>query len=148
MSISVEHVGLDFLMLADRAEFLNGKLYMMGGLYDRVEVKDLNNPPVINIVVGIVIPWALANQEHSVVLRVETEDGELLGKEIIGRVTVARPLNALPGQVFKAVMALNIRTKFPSYGAYRISAIGPGGDAKSTALYVLKSLQPQGQLLR
>ena len=133
----VEQVHIDFIMLADKAEFINGKLYMMGGLYDRFEQKNLNVVRPLSIVVGIEIPWALTNQPHSITMRIETEDGDLVGKEITADVTMARPITARPGQVFRAVIIPNIHMQFPSHGTFRISAKGPHGDTKSTALYVL-----------
>ena len=133
----VEQVHIDFVMLADKAEFINGKLYMMGGLYDRFEHKDLNAARLLSIVVGIEIPWALTNQPHSITIRIESDDGDLVGKEIMADVTMARPINALPGQVFRAVLIPNIQMLFPSHGTFRIIAKGPNGDTKDTAFYVL-----------
>ena len=44
MSTLLEQVEIDFLLLADKAEILNGKLYMMGGAWDRIHLKETEVP--------------------------------------------------------------------------------------------------------
>ena len=41
MSTGIEHVEIDFMLLADKAEVLGGKLYMMGGAWDRLTINDI-----------------------------------------------------------------------------------------------------------
>ena len=53
--------------LADRAEAINGKLYVMGGAWDRLQVPELPGPlPVpISVAVVITVPWSLTNKEFT-----------------------------------------------------------------------------------
>ena len=75
MTPGFEQVEVDFLLLADRAEVLNGKLYMMGGAWDRRNIRDIAAPVPLSIVVGVLIPWNLTNEPHQLRLRIEDEDG-------------------------------------------------------------------------
>ena len=38
---------IDFLLIADRAEVVSGKLYMMGGAWDHITITDLGQPVMI-----------------------------------------------------------------------------------------------------
>ena len=55
------------MFLADRAEAINGKLYVMGGAWDRLQVPELPGPlPVpISVAVVITVPWSLTNKEFT-----------------------------------------------------------------------------------
>ena len=66
MASGLEQVEIDFLLLADRAEVLNGKLYLMGGAWDRRQIRDIDSPVSLTIVVGVLVPWNLTNEPASV----------------------------------------------------------------------------------
>jgi len=66
-------------MLADRVEAINGKLYAMGGAWDRMFVPDVKNPTTISFAAVILVPWNATNQQHSVNLSVEDTDGHNVG---------------------------------------------------------------------
>ena len=97
MSSSLEQVEIDFLLLADRAEVLNGKLYMMGGAWDRRHIRDIGAPVALTIVVGVLVPWNLTNEPHWLRIRIEDEDGTPAPPEVEATVNVGRPANATQG---------------------------------------------------
>jgi hypothetical protein len=55
------------MFLADRAEAINGKLYVMGGAWDRLQVPELPGPLPVSISVAVVItvPWSLTNRQFT-----------------------------------------------------------------------------------
>lgn len=63
--------------LADHAEAVNGKLYVVGGCFDRLFSP--GPPPIIHphmsVVTTLSVPWSATNQRHSLSLKVEDEDG-------------------------------------------------------------------------
>lgn len=110
---------VDFLLLADRAEALNGKLYMMGGAWDRVSVQDLQSATFISLAVGILVPWNATNQQHRATIGIEDEDGNNTGFSVEAGFTAGRPAFARAGQSQRVVLALPlVPVRFPEYGTY------------------------------
>jgi len=119
---------VEFLILADRAEAVNGKLYMMGGGWDRLNVLDLNQPSNISFAVSVLIPWIDTNTDHRLTIWVEHEDGTRLQPQIDATMNVGRPPYAIQGQPFRTLIAINGVWKFPNLGTYRmIASIGESG---------------------
>ena len=138
MSSGFEHVEVDFLLLADRAEVLNGKLYMMGGAWDRRQVRDISSPLSITIVVGVLVPWNLTNEPHRLRIRIEDEDGTLVPPDVEATINVGRPVNATQGQSFRATAVINNRWALPRHGTYRVVAAMAGQDQKRVTFYAVE----------
>ena len=143
--MSLESVGIEFLMLSDHAEVVNGKLYMMGGGYDRRYISDIKSPVTLTTVVSVLVPWNLTNQNHSVKLRLETEDGTMLGQEVQGNLTVGRSAQAISGQMFRVMAVINFTLTLPHLGGYRVFATLDNGKIKTTTFYAVSSQTPAGQ---
>ncbi len=139
MSTGFDQVEVDFLLLADRAEVLNGKLYMMGGAWDRRRVRDINMPVSLAIVVGVLVPWNLTNEPHQLRLKIEDEDGNPVPPEVEATVNVGRPVNATQGQSFRATAVINNRWSLPRYGVYRVVASVAGHSEKRVAFYAVEA---------
>lgn len=112
---------VDFLILADRAESVNGKLYMMGGGWDRLLVADFTQAQPISIGMGIMVPWNATNMGHTLVVRVESQDGTELAMLTLG-FNAGRPPTLGQGESQKIVLAFQIGLLLPGPGAYVIRA--------------------------
>ena len=140
--MSPEGVVIEFLMLSDHAEVVNGKLYMMGGGYDRRYISDIKVPVTLRTVVSVLVPWNLTNQAHAVKLRLETEDGRTLGQEVQGNLTVGRSVQAIAGQLFRVMAVINFTLTLPQLGGYRIFATLENGESKATTFYAVSTETP------
>ena len=138
MQSGLEQVEVDFLLLADRAEVLNGKLYMMGGAWDRRHVGDISAPVSVTIVVGVLVPWNLTNEPHQLRIRIEDEDGSPVPPEVEATVNVGRPVNATQGQSFRATAVINNRWTLPRYGTYRVVAAVAGQSERRVTFYAVE----------
>ena len=143
--MSLETVTIEFLMLSDHAEVVSGKLYMMGGGYDRRYISDIKAPVALRTVVSVLVPWNLTNQTHSVKLRLETEDGDTLGQEVQGNLNVGRSVQAISGQMFRVMAVINFTLTLPQLGAYRIIATLDNGESKATTFYAVSAETPARQ---
>ena len=132
-----ETASIEFIMLADHAEVINGKLYIMGGGYDRRFINDIKAPVTLSMVIGVLVPWNLTNQPHTMKLRVETEDGAAVGPEVQGEVTVGRSIQAISGQTFRAMSVVNLTQPLPQLGGYKVIASLSSGDSKTTTFYAV-----------
>ena len=137
--MSLEDVGIEFIMLADSAEVINGKLYMMGGGYDRRFIDNIKAPMQLSMVVSVLVPWSLTNQPHTVKLRIETEDGAVVGPEVQGNLTIGRSSQAIAGQLFRVMTVVNFNLPLPRFGGYKAIATLANGESKATTFYAVNS---------
>ena len=145
--MSLEALGIEFVMLTDHAEVVNGKLYMMGGGYDRRIINNLDAPATLSMVVSVLVPWNLSNQSHTVKLRIETEDGMAVGQEVQGSLMVGHGIEVISGQVFRVMAVVNCTLPLPKLGGYRVTASLPSGESKTTTFYAISAettAQPAG----
>jgi hypothetical protein len=141
MAIALERPEIDFLILADSAEAINGKLYMLGGGWDRLSVANYEQPVVINFALGMLVPWTSANENLPIRLFIEQADGRPLEPRADGSINVGRPPVARPGQSFRVVVAVKGAFRLPGAGAYRVVAQIADSQEKRVAFEAL----PQGQ---
>lgn len=64
---------IEFVMIADRAEVLGGKLYVMGGCWDRVSVPQVRPDAALSMGVAlrILLPSEAVPRQHRIGLRVD-----------------------------------------------------------------------------
>lgn len=73
----------DFVILADSAQVADGKISMLGGGWDRLNVRAFPTTHPMGIAMGILVPWEQTNEKHRfrVVLRNEDSQTELMAAE-------------------------------------------------------------------
>jgi len=111
---------LGFLLLTDHSESLNGKLYAMGAGWNMLRFPELPQEWGFAIALGVDVPWDETNQRHSLRLRIEDPDGEILGEEFSMDLETGRPPGSVPGQDQRIVLALQTRTVFDSAGPHAV----------------------------
>jgi hypothetical protein len=104
-------MNLDFLMLADRAEAINGKLYMVGGGFDRVGVPAFPGSANYDIALAFMVEYNETNQPHDFSLTVQDEDNNVVLGPIGGRLEVGRPPGMVAGQDQRVIIVF--RGPFP-----------------------------------
>ena len=67
---------IDSLLLADFAEVVNGKLYLMGGGFTAVQLADFEQPHRFFVAAALRIPWTHTNLPIDIAGRLETLDAE------------------------------------------------------------------------
>jgi hypothetical protein len=112
--------------LADSAESVNGKLYVLGAGWDQVVVSSL---PAVQqrVAVGVLarVGWNDTGTEHDVTLRLETEDGEA--------VPLARHAAGMPAGT--AVAAIGHR-----FTTGRSALVRPGDDQTHPVTFTINDL--------
>lgn len=136
---SLNQPEIDFVIIADRAEVVNGKLYMLGGGYDRMLVGDpMPYPFLLSFAVGILVPWNACNTEHRLQFAIEDPEGKTLdgfGGEV--GFNVGRPPGMKPGESQRVMVASpQAPVTFPDFGTYLLRVTLSSGDVKKEALYV------------
>lgn len=134
---ALNQLEIDFLILADRAEAVNGKLYMMGGGWDRTLVDDINQPVVFSFAVGILVPWNATNHTHSLEIKIENLDGTPTDFRLQAQFNQGRQPWLTLGETQRVMLAIpGIPVKFPGLGSYVAVARINGTIVKRTPFHL------------
>lgn len=104
---------IDYLLVADRAEVVNGKLYLMGGSWDRIQPPAFPHRMMLGIALGVRIPFAHTDDQHRVAIELQHEGARLAGFE--AKLTTGRP-PGMAGMDMLVPMAFNIPVAIPAEG--------------------------------
>ena len=118
----VQPMEIDFLILADAAQVADGKLYLLGGGWDRIAVNALPAAQMIGVAVGVVVPWTETNTPHTLALTIEDEDGGSVLPPVSVRLEVGRPPGLPAGAEQRLMVAFNAQLALPRFGGYVVSA--------------------------
>jgi len=131
---------VEWLILADGAQTMGNKLYLLGGGWDAVTVSGAF--PISHhmaIAVSFRVPWAETNVKHNFEVGIEHEDGESLAT-IGGQFEVGRPVGIPAGSDQRSQVALDMSLELPKPGVYAILVKLEGEDSARTHFRVV----PQG----
>src|SRR5690242_16854757 len=117
----MQHPEVDFLIIADRAEAINGKLYMMGGAWDQNGIANPAQPIAFSVALGINIPWNATNERHALRLVVQDADGATLA-ELQGEFVAGRPPHLSAGTVQRVLFSTNVGVVIPRPGSCAVVA--------------------------
>lgn len=121
---------VEFLILADAAQAVGGKLYMLGGGWD---VLTINNAfPAqrpFAIALGLSVAWNETNQRHNVTVEIADEDGQQAAT-MSGQLEVGRPPGLPSGQPQRVVIALDGVLRIEKPGGFVIVAKVEDQEAK------------------
>ena len=129
---------VEWLILADHAEIIGGKLYLMGGGWDVLTVNTgfpLTRP--VGLAAAFSVPWNETNERRNVEIDIQTEDGQSVGK-VSGQFEVGRPAGIKAGQDQRLQLAANVPLNLPAPGTYVIVARIEGQDETRVPFNVLE----------
>ena len=136
----------EWLMLADSAQVISNKLFLLGGGWDVLTntsgVYPLNHP--CSIVISLKVPWSETNQRHNIEAEILTEDGQSLFK-MQGQCEVGRP-PGMPPVAQRLHLAQNILLQIPREGTYVLVARIEGQEIKRSTFRVLQVAQSFQQM--
>ena len=104
---------IDYLLVADRAEVVNGKLYLMGGSWDRIQPPTFPHRMMLGIALGVRIPFSHTDDQHKVSVEIQHDEKRLVGVE--AKLTTGRP-PGMAGMDMLVPMAVNIPIAIPAEG--------------------------------
>ncbi len=125
----MQSIELEWLILADAAQVIDGKLYLMGGGWDVLTVNS-GFPFVQNVALAVAfrVPWNETNQRHNIEIVIADQDGAQLAK-VEGELEVGRPAGIAKGQDQRVQMALPIPLKFDGPNTYVVVASVDGKES-------------------
>lgn len=131
-----EAVTAEWIILADHAEVINNKLYLMGGGWDSLTVPAVPHEYRLALAVAFSVPWNETNRQHNIEIEVSDQDGASLVK-IEGQIEVGRPPGIPVGHTQRIQMGVSLGTTLKSLGTYEVSAGVQGGERRRTTFNVV-----------
>lgn len=112
---------VDYLLIADFAEALNGKIYVQGGGWDTLTVNaQFPLSRSVAIALGLRVPWEDTNQRHGVRLVVLNEDRQAEIALAEGEVEVGRAPGIPQGHAQLVPIAFTLPLKFPEPSSFSV----------------------------
>lgn len=111
---------IEYALIADYAEVVAGKLYVMGGGWSVSNAAGLPAQVRLAVAAGIRVGWEETNRTIPVVITVEDDDGRPIARIEAG-VNVGRGPDLVPGTSQLAQLAANMNVQADSYGGYRVT---------------------------
>lgn len=114
---------VEWLILADSAQVLGGKLFLLGGGWDVLTVN--SGFPLDQrcaVAAAFRVPWNDTNQRHQIQIEIEDEDGQHKLATVGGEIEVGRPPGTPPGQDQRVQLAADFALRIEKPGTYRIVA--------------------------
>jgi hypothetical protein len=136
MSIPDEKVSLEWLILADSAQVVGNKLYLIGGGWDLLTVNsEFPHNQIIGFAASFAVPWNETNQQHVAELSVIDEDGNAPIVKIGHQFEVGRPPGILVGSSQRTQVAGTMVLPLPHAGSYSIHCQIDGVEQHQRALF-------------
>lgn len=133
-----DSITLDYLLVADGADAVGGKLYLLGGGWDRLKVPQLPGPPAVPFAValGINVPWSLTNRKIGFSVDVLDADGGEVAQLAGGEFEVGRPPGLRAGTPQRFQITVPAQPQFGVEGRYAVQCSVDGEVLGHTAIEV------------
>jgi hypothetical protein len=130
---------IDCFLIADSAQVADGKLYVLGGGWERLTVPNIPVSRNIDIATRVIVSWTETNRPLTFELQLVTEDGEaLLNPAATPSVTVGRPVHLREGSDQAVPLVLKVNgVSLKQAGRYAFILTYGGEEVARTAFEVV-----------
>jgi len=130
---------VDCFLIADSAQVAEGKLYVLGGGWQRLTVQQVPVTRTVEIATRIIVAWTETNRPLTFELQLVTEDGEaLLNPAATPSVTVGRPVHLREGSDQTVPLVLEVSgVSLKQAGQYVFTLSYEGEEVARTAFEVV-----------
>ena len=128
-------------MLADSAQAVDGKLYILGGAWNVLRFPEFPAQLIVGIAVAIDVDWNETNQRHHLDLHFEDADGNAMDPKIGADFEAGRPPGAAAGSDLRIVFAVNGPLSIPRAGAYAAVAAVAGTELARARFQAVQATQ-------
>ena len=117
-----ERTVIEYLLLADAVQVIDGKIHVAGGGFDTMLVQAVPQTTQLAIACGVLVPWGEAGKEHTLTVSVATADGRALAPPHRQTFRTGRAAALLHGAPVHVPFAITWELTFPDYGRYAVTA--------------------------
>lgn len=131
-------VSVDYLLVADAAEAVNGKVYILGGGWDHLNLPEVPGRPAtpFAVAVGVSVPWILTNRKLRFSVDVLDADGAEVAKLAGADLEIGRPPGLRAGAPQRFQIAVPAQPEFAAPGRYVIRCSIDGAEIGHTVIEV------------
>ena len=140
-------MNIGFLLLADHAEAVNGKLYMTGGGWNVLRLPELPHDWAFHIALGIDVAWHETNDPHELQVNIQDPDGVELGEGLSANFETGRPPGMAAGQEQRLVMSIGTTATFSTAGPHAAVVIVDGEELGRARFYLMEGVPPEAEML-
>ena len=123
---------IEYALIADYAEIVGGKLYVMGAGWDHTFAPEAPATVRFAAAIGVRVGWEETNVQVPVKVTVEDDDAQELVR-VDGAVQVGRAPGLPPGTSQLAQFAINLTLALPRFGGYRMRVEAGEGEGAAIA---------------
>ena len=135
---------VEWLILADSAQVVGNKLFLMGGGWDRLVLNKVPSQHSLSIALAINVPWNETNEKHAFEVEFVSEDGDTVQK-LSATFEAGRPPGIPPGQEQRVQMAVNAIMNFGKTGTLAVVARIDGEERRRVRFNVVSGTPVAGQ---
>jgi hypothetical protein len=140
-------MNIGFLLLADHAEAVNGKLYMTGGGWNVLRLPELPHDWAFHIALGIDVAWHETNDPHELQVNIQDPDGVELGEGLSANFETGRPPGMTAGQEQRLVMSIGTTATFSTAGPHAAVVNVDGEELGRARFYLMEGPPPEAEML-
>ena len=130
----VHEIRIKVMMPADSAQAVSGKLYILGGGFDRINMPTLPFPHRFDLAMLVEVPWTATNQPYQVVVELLDADGEPVGYRAEATMETGRPPGTRQGTSLTVPLAIPVMAEFREPGRYVLRASVNGRERNRVAI--------------
>ncbi len=113
---------VEWIIMADSAEVVNGKLYLMGGGWDQLVInQQFPVQQLISVAISFSVGWEETNIQHPMEVRIEDMEGKQLAR-VNGVIESGRPRGITPGQSQRVQLAFKLPLRFEQPDTFSVTA--------------------------
>jgi hypothetical protein len=131
-----KQVETEWIMLADRVEVINNKLYVMGGGWETLTVNAVPAQHAVAVAVAFSVPWSETNQQHDIQIEILDQESKSLVK-VDGQIEVGHPSGVPFGQGQHIQMGVNLGLTIEKLGPHSIATRIEGQESKRITFNVV-----------
>jgi Family of unknown function (DUF6941) len=121
-AVEVDEIEVKVMMAADGAQAVGGKLYVLGGGFDRLNMPTVPFHHRFDLAMLIDVPWNATNQPYEVVVELVNADMEFAGYRAEARMETGRPPGIRQGTSITIPIAIPVVAEFREPGRYVLRA--------------------------
>jgi uncharacterized protein DUF6941 len=132
----MEELEIEFMMVADGAQAVGGKLYVLGGGWTHLLMPQFPAKPAqpFFLAIGVTVPWHLTNRRFNFALELTDADNNRIEELATAQFEQGRPPGLRPGSSQRLLLSVGARPQLPAPGRYVFHASIDGQRLKSTPI--------------
>ena len=132
-----QDVQITAMLLADSAQAVGGKLYVLGGGFDRINMPAVPFQFRFDLAMLIAVPWGATNQPYQVVVELLDADGQHVGYRAEATMEIGRPPGTRRGTSLTVPLAVPVVAEFTKPGRYFLAGSVNGEERNRVAFEVI-----------